>query len=146
MSWIGPYTIEKLLDSFSTPPHYIPPESNGVYLVSKEPWVTCPTKECIPLYVGSNTGRSKCFRTRIGLLIGTMFGFFNYETCMHCGGKKICEYCNENNINPKELFIGWYENSSCNRCDENRFYDELNPCLNRRQPNRCRDHPRSVRS
>jgi hypothetical protein len=91
--WSKPCTIDKLLYTFckshkrknTSKDVWMPNEewiSNGksVYLISrKNNWWKRPndkpTKECEPLYVGSTTGKSKRFRTRIGDLIADMFGF-----------------------------------------------------------------------
>ena len=140
MKWIGPFTIDELLDSFLQPSRPRPPESNGVYLISKKNWSGEPTKDCIPLYVGSNTGKSKRFRTRIGDLMADMFGFFSADTGHHSGGQSLHNYCKKEQMNPKKLFIGWVENCSCVRCLENQIYDRLKPCLNKNRPTRCSMH------
>ena len=140
MEWIGAYSIDALLDSFLTPLHPRPPEANGVYVISKNPWNGQPTRDCIPLYVGSNTGKSKRFRTRIGDLIADMFGFFGDDTGHHSGGQSLHAYCKENHLNPKKLYIGWVEKCSCVRCMENRVYDQLKPLLNKNRPTRCKEH------
>ena len=140
MKWIGPYTIDELLDSFLKPSHPRPSEDKGVYLVSENPWNGEPTCDCIPLYVGSNTGMSKRFRTRIGDLIADMFGFFGTETGHHSGGQTLYDYCKKNRLNPKKLYIGWVENCSCVRCAENEVYAQLKPSLNKNRPTRCKEH------
>jgi len=140
MKWIGSYTIDELLDSFLKPSHPQPPEDKGVYLISENPWNGKPTRDCIPLYVGSNTGKSKRFRTRIGDLIADMFGFFGTETGHHSGGQTLHGYCKRNRLNPKKLYIGWMENCSCVRCAENQAYDQLKPSLNRNRPTQCKEH------
>jgi len=140
MNWIGPYTIDNLLDNFLKPSHTKLPEANGVYLISQRPWSEEPTIKCIPLYVGSNTGKSKRFRTRIGDLIADMFGFFGSETGHHSGGQTLNKYCKENNLNPKKLYIGWVERCRCVRCAENEIFDNLEPFLNKNRPSRCKEH------
>jgi hypothetical protein len=140
LKWVGPYTIDELLDSSFELSHPQPPESNGVYLVSKKAWKEQPTKDCIPLYVGSNTGISKRFRTRIGDLIADMFGFFGSETGHHSGGIALHRYCKSEQISPRKLYIGWAKERNCVRCAENRIYDQLAPTLNRNRPTRCKEH------
>jgi hypothetical protein len=140
MQWIGSYSIDILLDSFLISSHPKPPESNGVYLISLKPWNNQPTKECVPLYVGSNTGRSPRFRTRIGDLIADMFGFFGSETGHHSGGQSLNNYCKEHKLNPKNLYIGWVKKCGCLRCAENSIYNHLNPLLNKNRPSKCREH------
>lgn len=140
LKWVGPYTIDELLDSFLKSSYPRPPEVNGVYLISKNRWDEQPTSKCIPLYVGSNTGRSKRFRTRIGDLIADMFGFFGDETGHHSGGETIYDYCKKEQLNPKKLYIAWVENCGCVRCVENKVYDELGPSLNKNRPTQCKEH------
>ncbi len=140
MEWIGPYSIDELLDSFLKPSFPIPPETNGVYLISKNTWNIQPTSDCIPLYVGSNTGKSKRFRTRIGDLIADMFAFFGDDTGHHSGGQSLHNYCKRSHTNPKNLYIGWAEKCRCVRCVENKIYDQLKPRLNKNRPTRCKEH------
>jgi len=140
MEWIGPYTINELLDSFLNRSHPRPPEVDGVYMISKKPWVGQPTSNCVPLYVGSNTGKSKRFRTRIGDLIADMFGFFGTETGHHSGGQTLHEYCVKEQLNPKRLYIAWVKNCGCVRCIENKIYNQLQPSLNKNQPTGCKKH------
>ena len=140
MEWRGAYSIDVLLDSFLMPLPTRPPQDSGVYLISKNPWHGEPTTDCIPLYVGSNTGKSRRFRTRIGDLIADMFGFFGDDTGHHSGGQSLHEYCKGNHLNPKNLYIGWVEKCRCVRCVENSVYDRLKPLLNKNRPTRCKEH------
>ncbi len=140
MNWIGPYTVDELLDSGLYPTHPKPPEENSVYVISKLAWRCQPTADCVPLYVGSNTGKSKRFITRIGDLVADMFGLFGSETGHHSGGQTLHEYCRKNNINPKMLFIGWLKNCICVRCAEVEIYKSLKPLLNSRIPPSCKIH------
>jgi len=140
MNWIGPYTIDGLLDLFLAPSQPRPPESKGVYVVSEKEWFRSPTKNCEILYVGSNTGKSKRFRTRIGDLIADMFGFFGEETGHHSGGIALNKYCQEKIISPKNLYIGWTQIDGCVRCAENQIYDDLRPKLCSNRPPRCKLH------
>ena len=135
MKWIGPFKIDSLLDNCLDEWHPWPPEANAVYLVSQKAWKTRPTGDCIPLYVGSNTGRSPRFRTRVGDLIADMFGFFAHSS----GGQSLYNHCKQERINPKQLYIGW-AGCSCMRCAENLLYDYLEPKLNKVRPSRCLDH------
>jgi hypothetical protein len=144
MKWIGPYTIDELLDSFLMPSHPRPPEVNGVYLISQSTWNGQPTNDCTPLYVGSNTGVSRRFRTRIGDLIADAFGFFGNETGHHSGGQTLHAYCRKNQLNPKKLYIGWAEECKCVRCAENKLYDQFKPSLlNKNRPSQCKKHQRA---
>jgi len=149
MRWKGPFRLGDLLDK-CLEEDYKPPESGGVYLVSKSTWHSQPTKGCHPIYVGGNTGRSVRFRTRIGDLIADIFGFFSDETGHHSGGITIYKYLKSKKvqsrnsgrswIHPKQLWIGWLEDCGCVRCEENRVYDELKPELNQKRPNKCKKH------
>jgi hypothetical protein len=143
MTWIGPFKIGDMLDNSHNDSLPKPPESNGVYVVSRKPWACGeePTKECKPLYVGSNTGKSARFRTRIGDLIADGFGYYGEKTGHHSGGQSIHVYCKEHNVNLKELYIGWVEECVCARCEENNLYKKLEPPLNKKKPSKCNDHP-----
>ena len=141
--WSKPCTIGKLLNSFrkshkrknTSKDNWIPnenwiPNGKSVYLISRKNWRKKPndepTKECEPLYVGSTTGESERFRTRIGDLIADMFGFYNNNKIgHHSGGQALHKYCVKHNINPKELYISWLQSCSCRRCMENKIFDQL---------------------
>jgi hypothetical protein len=70
-------------------------------------------------------------------LIIRMFGF---SAARHSGGGSLHQYCRENRLNPKNLYIGWLKNCQCVRCDENKIYDLLQPPLNKRRPPKCNGH------
>ena len=142
MGWVGPYTIDQLMDNCLDHGFQDLPESNGVYLISHNTWPGEPTRACVPLYVGSNTGRSARFRTRVGDLFADMFGLFTIETGHSSGGQMLYDYCVLQKLNPKKLWLGWIEECSCVRCGENAVYNALHPWLNRKQPPRCSDHGR----
>jgi hypothetical protein len=140
MNWKGPYTINRLLGSLLEPPNLRPPEAHGVYLISQKSWENQPAKDCIPLYVGSNTGTTERFRIRIGDLIADMFGFFGSEKGHHSGGRSLHNYCRGKHMNPKKLYIAWTSDFPCERCSENAVYDRLKPSLNKKRPARCKRH------
>lgn len=138
MKWMDPVTIGVLLDrSFSLTP--LIPERKSVYLVSQRAWKAQPTENCIPLYVGSNTGKSPRFRTRIGDLIADLFGFFG-STGHSTGGQSLRAFCQQNGIHPNALFIGWITECECNRCAEGDLFRSLRPQLNKKRPPRCPAH------
>ena len=137
MKWIGPFKIMELLEKCFDESRKPPEDNKAVYLVSKNKWEKIPNKDCEPLYVGSTTGKSKRFRTRVGDLLADMFGFYGEETGHHSGGKSINGFCRENNINPLGLYIGWTANTGCIRCAENKLFDDLEPKLNQNRPKRC---------
>jgi hypothetical protein len=139
MKWVGPHTIDNILND-ALEGELRPPEDKGVYLVSMDKWEKEPATECIALYVGSNTGKSGRFRTRIGDLIADLFGFFSKETGHHSGGQSLYDHCKKNQINPKSLYIGWLEECKCERCEENELYDTLKPLLNKKRPSICTVH------
>ena len=121
MEWKGSYQIKDLLNGDWILVDSIP-EKNSVYVVSKSKWTEQPSKEAEILYVGSNTGKSARFRTRVGDLIADMFGLSCEETGHSSGGKSLNKYCREEKINPNELFIGWEANCECGRCEESGKY------------------------
>lgn len=61
MKWIGPIVIGDLLEGCLDASSPKPPEKDGVYLSSEKAWNGEPNPGCVPLYVGSNTGRSRGF-------------------------------------------------------------------------------------
>lgn len=138
MVWRGPYQITKLLRQINLRP----PEENGIYLISRKMWRQEPSIRCFPLYIGSNSGRVTSFRMRIGDLIADMFGFYGTdEVGHHSGAQRLHEYCLQENISPKQLYIGWTEGHDvCLRCAENQYYDSLTPLFNMNRPERCRQH------
>lgn len=139
--WTGPFTIDRLLDSCLDPSHPWPPPADGVYLVSRKDWNTLPEPQCMPLYVGSNTGKSDRFCTRIGDLLADAFGFFGGETGHSSGGKSLHDYCVRHQVSPKSLWIAWVANCDCVRCAESFVHEHLGPQLNRKTPPKCKLHP-----
>lgn len=140
MTWVGPMTIDQLLDLVAVDWDSAPPESNGVYVISLRGWRGEPTPECEPLYVGGNTGKSQRFRTRMGDLIADLFGFYGHTTGHHSGGQTLNCYCADNDVNPKTLFVGWAKDCECGRCSEVELYRRLRPKLNKIAPSACRLH------
>lgn len=140
MNWIGPYKIQEFLAGMADKSLPAPPAKDGVYLVSERQWTNEPTKDCVPLYVGGNTGRSPRFRTRMGDLIADMLGFFCDETGHHTGGQSLRKHCLKNELNPLNLWIGWAEGVACGRCAEIEVVDKLNPTLNKKTPPACKQH------
>lgn len=138
--WIGSYQIKEILNHSIDNTIPLPPESGSAYLVSQNSWQTQPTAECIPLYVGGNTGLSARFRTRVGDLLADAFGFFGDETGHSSGGKSLHWWCRENHINPMNLHLAWVERCVCHRCLEIELYRELSPLLNKKSPPRCKTH------
>jgi hypothetical protein len=146
--WVGPFQIRKLLEScFKTDPEHWPPNEPSVYLVSQYSWKSAPTIECGLLYLGSITGNSQRFRTRIGDLVADAFGFFNEGNRIghSIGGRKIYNWCRERRRTPFDLHIAWLKQPACNRCCEFRLFrrwkDKLgDQLLNEQTPSRCRDH------
>ena len=138
--WLGPFTIDSLLDQSLNDEFPKPPDSHSVYLISEIPWEKRPSPKCSPLYVGSTTGKSPRFRTRMGDVIIDMFGFFQDETGHSSGGISLHRYCKANRLNPKSLYIGWLAKCGCMRCAEYYFWDFLEPQLNKKAPPRCPEH------
>jgi hypothetical protein len=141
IQWIGAFKIDELLDDAITQKLPPLPFSRAIYLVTINPWGGIPGKESIPIYVGANTGKSERFRTRLGDLIADMFGFFQGKADgHHSGGQSIFEYCREEGINPKKLYLGWKNSVNCARCEEYYYYNFLKPLLNRKCPPKCTLH------
>jgi hypothetical protein len=139
LNWVGPFQIREIVATCTNPDRAVPPERGGIYLVSSAAWDGNPDRACGPLYVGSNTGRSARFRTRLGDLLADLFGFFGAETGHHSGGQHLYRYCVESGVHPLELYLAWAA-VGCARCDENAVFDHLEPRLNRSRPSRCDVH------
>ncbi|MFZ5587086.1 MAG: hypothetical protein ACOZHQ_14295 [Thermodesulfobacteriota bacterium] len=141
MEWVGPYSFKELLENCISEGKNWPQPSNGLYLVTKHAWHGEPTKKAEALYVGSNTGESNRFVTRIGDLVADLFGFFCEDTGHHSGGIRLYEqYCKNENIHPFTLHLGWTNGGGCPRCLENELYDKLKPSYNKKRPPYCPDH------
>ena len=140
MEWVGPFTIDQLLNNLFDSRIPLPPVSDGVYVVSRLRWTSHPTPNCEPLYVGSNTSGSRLFRTRIGSLIADIFGFYGGDKGHHSGGQSIHGYCLKREIDPKMLYLGWQEDVECQRCSEAELYFYLEPKLNKKRPAKCNIH------
>jgi hypothetical protein len=140
MKWIGPITVNAMLDRVALGGKTAPPESNGVYVISVRRWRGEPSVACGPLYVGGNTGKSARFRTRMGDLIADMFGFYGESTGHHSGGQSLNSYCRKTGTNPKDLFVGWARDCACGRCGEVDLYACLQPKLNKKRPAACKRH------
>lgn len=140
MIWHGPFRVRDVLENCFDD-HYKPPECKSVYVVSLRPWESEPTPACQPLYVGSNTGKSERFRTRVGDLIADAFGLYCCDTGHSCGGRKLHEFCRDAKLNPMRLFLGWLSSCACHRCAERAIWERLRPRLNKNRPARCKTHP-----
>jgi hypothetical protein len=117
--WTGPFRIRDLLAKCILEGTRRPPERDAIYLVSQRAWRRAPSARCVPLYFGGNTGRSPRFRTRIGDLIADMHGFYCDSTGHHSGGQSVFKWCQETNVSPGDLFLGWAVAPSwCSRCAE----------------------------
>jgi hypothetical protein len=139
--WHGPFRVSDLLVNCLNENQDWPPEDRGVYLVSRRSWNGEPDKICEPLYVGSTTGRSPRFCTRVGDLVADMFGFYGTYTGHSSGGIKLYRFCREQGVHPGDLFLSWYSGEKvCPRCHETRWYDRLQPPLNGSRPPMCRAH------
>lgn len=146
--WTGPFRVRDLLDACLDEGQPWPPASQGVYVVSRDPWNLAPSPLCRPLYFGGNTGESQRFCTRIGDLVADMHGFFDGGTGHHSGGQSIYAWCRANSVNPGTLMIGWAtRNPWCDRCAEAELiqllapsWDDRGELLNKSLPPACRKH------
>jgi len=152
--WTGPFRIRDLLASCLDDAQAWPPASKGVYLVSRRRWTDAPSSECLPLYIGGNTGKSERFCTRIGDLIADMHGFWAGGTGHHSGGIKLYNWCAKNKVPPGNLYIGWARRVPwCGRCAEIELLDALCESwqcrqelglLNGSRPPACAQHNRRL--
>lgn len=144
LRWIGPFQFRTILERSIDPDRAVAPEAGGVYLVSRSAWEGRPDEAGVPLYVGSNTGRSARFRTRLGDLVADLFGFFGADTGHHSGGRRLHLYCVGSGVHPLDLHLAWAA-VTCARCAENALFDQLRPRLNGSRPSRCALHAASGR-
>jgi len=135
--WVGPYQLRHLLENCMNDGQPWPPESNGVYVVSKRAWNGVPAKNEEILYVGSNTSKSPLFVIRVGSLIADLLGFFTNDYGHHSGGQSLWYYCRDNHIHPLDLYLGWVEGVPCTRCAEREVYDALKPLRSKKAPAGC---------
>ena len=140
MAWLGPLRISDLLSNCLDPNFPKPPERDSTYVISLKRWQRQPTGDAQPLYIGSNTGRSARFRTRIGDLLADMFGFYGKETGHSSGGQSLNRYCLKHHIPPHRLWIGGLSHCDCCRCVECELYETLGSILNQKRPPRCKEH------
>jgi len=133
-TWEGSFTVGQLLQDVLAGELPRPPEHNGVYAVTEFAWSGAPTTGARVLYVGTTTGRSRRFRTRIGDLMADLFGFYGTETRHHSGGQKLHEYCMTNELHPFDLHIGWLPDVPSRTGFETHYYDTLKPLLNQKRP------------
>ncbi|NVJ27983.1 hypothetical protein HUW62_42935 [Myxococcus sp. AM011] len=146
--WSGSFQISELLAQCMNDAQPWPPAWRGVYLVSRNAWTGSPNSECHPLYVGSNTGKSQRFCTRIGDLIADLHGFYDGGTGHHSGGQTLWKWCRDNKVHPGALYLGWGTSEDfCARCAEVttvvKFvssWAERAPLLNGNRPPACRAH------
>ena len=90
--WIGPFQVKDYLANAINSGVWDerwPCVRDAVYLVSEHPWRLRPTDSTHVLYVGSNTGRSSRFVTRIGDLIADIHGSYGGGTGHHSGGQTL---------------------------------------------------------
>jgi hypothetical protein len=136
--WVGPFKVLDLLRGCLSDDQPWPPDRLGVYVVTRKRWRGAPTPADEVLYLGSTTGRSARFCTRVGDLVADLFGFYGGSTGHSSGGQKLHEWCATHGVWPGDLYIGWFtENEMCPRCAENRIFADLSPKLNAIRPPRC---------
>lgn len=140
MKWIGPITIDDLLNQVVAAVPTMPPVADSVYLISAKKWEGEPDASCDPLYVGGNTSTSERFRTRMGDLIADLFGFYGGATGHHSGGQSLNQYCRKHRISPKSLYVGWLDRCRCRRCAEIGLFEQFHPKLNKKRPSCCKVH------
>jgi hypothetical protein len=138
--WVGPFRLRDYLERCIEPTQEWPPETAGVYVVSRDPWPDEPSAACGVLYVGGNPHVPTLFRQRIGFLVKDMFGFWGDVAGSHSGGISLWEWCFANRVHPLDLYLGWITGIECGRCTEADLFARLEPTLSRKAPARCAEH------
>lgn len=141
--WHGPFLIGDWLRRIHLDADLRPPEHHGAYLVSMLPWTGSPTAECQPLYVGGQTGRHSCLRSRMGALVSDGLGFSGNDWGRHSGAQSLFGWCRRNQTSLLDLWIAWCV-SDCHRCAEVMLHTHLRPALNKVRPARCPSHRHPV--
>jgi len=156
MTWTEPRTIRAHLENAlawgteNWSGDLLPPESNGVYVVTLRPWRGAPTGSAKPRYVGKADAKDPRLRVRIGELLIDLAGYQGSLNWHHQGGHSLCLHCEAHDINPLYLWLAWEIDCPCPACEENRLYDELGggereggPLVNAKRPERCTqpEHP-----
>jgi len=121
MSWEGPIKIGEIASN-----DLRPPESQGVYVVSRSNWVEQPTKESSVIYVG----QAGILRRRIGELVAALLGFApsSERRYLHGKGRRIFnETCHAKIAESAELFVGWnpIKNGECIDYEEAKLFHAL---------------------
>jgi hypothetical protein len=101
MKWEGPISIGEVVTNTLRPP-----ESQGLYVVSKGKWTDEPTKEAHVIYVG----QAGILRRRVGELVAALLGFAPSGELryLHGKGRRIFnELCHANGAESAKLYVGW---------------------------------------
>ncbi len=138
--WVGPFRLRDYLERCIDPRQEWPPETAGVYLVSRDPWTKEPSAACRVLYVGSNPRVPTLFRQRIGYLVKDMLGLWGDVAGSHSGGISLWKWCFKKRVHPLDLYLGWITGIDCGRSTEADLYARLRPELNRKAPAWCAAH------
>ncbi len=149
LRWTGPFPIAELLHRCIEKQQPRPPDSGGVYLVSRHRWSEKPTPDACPLHLGGNTDESECFCARLGDLIADMHGFWGASAGHHPGGQSLYRWCRQHWVRPGELWLGWATREPwCGLCAEVELARALLDRWDRRRevgllnakPPKCADH------
>ncbi len=134
---IGDYLSNVIRDRDSRPP-----ESAGVYVVSKCPWEGMPSKSSGVVYVG----QARYLRSRIGALFCDLLGFTgdeysDGEAYEHGGGHFLWyHYCIAHAVEPSNLYVGWCSPCRCLDCAEAKLRDLMDIRWNWYPTRSCEHH------
>ena len=119
-----------------------PPESEGVYVVSEDPWDEIPNKSSGIIYVG----QARYLLSRIGALLCDLLGFTGDEysegeAYEHSGGHFLWHYyCLANSVEPSNLYVGWCSPCRCLDCAEARLRESIDLRWNLYRNKPCEHH------
>jgi hypothetical protein len=130
MSWSKPIKIRSLIEkSIKNLSNEIPPEKEGIYIITEKFFEKNPDHSCNPRYVG----RASYLIRRIGDLLSDILGFYiksldHVKKGHHSGGQTIHSKCIEINKDPLDLYISW---KVCNNSEEeeDKYIKEFNDLL-----------------
>jgi hypothetical protein len=139
--WIGPLTIESLLRRCVDADQPWPGDDGTIYVVTRDAWEREPARRATALYVGSTTGRSPRFVTRVGDLVADLFRFYGEHTGHHADGQRLHAWCREHGVHPFDLHLGWLVGGTCRWCEQARWCQRLCPEIEHATRPTCALHP-----
>lgn len=123
------YLIADYLNDLVRNQNAIPPDSEGVYVVSMRSWVGILGKSSGIVYVG----KARSLRHRIGELLCDLYD--------HRGDHFLWHHCcTARGLEPSSLYLGWYAPCRCPDCAEVKLRELMEAPWNLWPPRSCEHH------